>query len=145
MCQCYSLNSPHPLLPTLRPQVYCLWLCLYSCPADRPDNTTFLDSVCVHRHIWLFAAPWIVTHQAPHSVHGIFQQEYWSRLSRPAPGDLAKPGIGPETLTSPELAGRFFTSSATYVLVYLLFSDWLPSVCQVLGSSHHRTQFGSFL
>ena len=32
----------------------------------------------------------------------------------PSPGDLSDPGIEPESLTSPALAGRFFTTSATW-------------------------------
>ena len=40
-------------------------------------------------------------------------QEYWSELSCPPPGDLPDPGIEPESLTSPVLAGRFFTTEAT--------------------------------
>ena len=39
------------------------------------------------------------------SVHGIFQQEYWSGLQFPSLGDLPNPGIKP---VSPILAGRFF-------------------------------------
>ena len=41
------------------------------------------------------------------SVHGIFQQEYWSGLPFPSPGDLPDPGI---KLASLALAGRFFTA-----------------------------------
>jgi len=33
------------------------------------------------------------------SVHGIFRQEYWSRLPFPSPGDLPNPGIEPGSLT----------------------------------------------
>ena len=40
------------------------------------------------------------------SVHGISQQEYWSGLTFPSPGDTPYPGI---ERTSPALAGRFFT------------------------------------
>ena len=47
------------------------------------------------------------------SVHRIFQEEYWSRLPFPPPGDLPNPGIEPTSLTSPALAGRFFTNSTT--------------------------------
>ena len=39
------------------------------------------------------------------------RQEYWSGLSFLSPGDLPEPGIEPG---SPALAGRFFTSSATW-------------------------------
>ena len=31
------------------------------------------------------------------SIHGIFQQEYWSRLLFPSPGDLPDPGIKPSS------------------------------------------------
>ena len=41
------------------------------------------------------------------SVHGIFRQEYWTKLPFPSPGDLSNPGIEP---TSPALAGGFFTT-----------------------------------
>ena len=42
------------------------------------------------------------------------RQEYWSELQCPPPGDLPDPGIEPASLTSPALAGRFFTTSATW-------------------------------
>ena len=45
------------------------------------------------------------------SVHGIPRQEYWSSLPFPPPGDYLDPGIEP---VSPALAGRFFTTSATW-------------------------------
>ena len=35
------------------------------------------------------------------SVHGNFQQEYWSGLSFPFPGDLLNPRIEPVSLVSP--------------------------------------------
>ena len=50
--------------------------------------------------------PWTVAHQAPLSM-GFFQQEYWSGLPFPLPGDLPDPGIKPISLA---LAGRFFTT-----------------------------------
>ena len=44
---------------------------------------------------------------------GFSRQEYWSELPFPPPRDLPDLGIEPESLTSPSLAGRFFTTSAT--------------------------------
>ena len=38
------------------------------------------------------------------------RQEYWSGLPFTSPGDLPDPGIKPESLTSPALAGGFFTT-----------------------------------
>ena len=48
VCQCYSLNSFHPLLPPLCPQVCSLCLHLYSCPENRFISTSFLDSMYMH-------------------------------------------------------------------------------------------------
>ena len=58
-----------------------------------------------------FVTPWTVTHQAPLSM-GFPRQEYWSGLPFTSPGDLPDPGIKPESLTSPALAGGFFTTEA---------------------------------
>ena len=44
------------------------------------------------------------------SVHGNFQQKYWSGLPFSPPEDLPDPGIGLESLLSPALAGGFFTA-----------------------------------
>ena len=63
--------------------------------------------------VWLFATLWTVAHQAPLSL-GFPRQEYWSRLPCPPARDLPNPGIKPLSLTSPALAGRFFTTGATW-------------------------------
>ena len=44
---------------------------------------------------------------------GFPRQEYWSGLPFPSPGDFPDPGTEPESLTSPALAGGFFTTRAT--------------------------------
>ena len=41
------------------------------------------------------------------------RQEYWSIHALP-PGDLPEPGTEPTSLTSPLLAGGFFTTSTTW-------------------------------
>ena len=51
-------------------------------------------------------ALWTVARQAPLSME-FFNQEYWSGLPFPTPGDLPDPGIKPG---SPELAGGFLTT-----------------------------------
>ena len=53
-----------------------------------------------------------IAYQAPLSM-GFWKQGYWSGLPCPPPGDLPDPGIEPVSLTSPLLAGRFFTTSTT--------------------------------
>ena len=57
------------------------------------------------------STPLTVARQAPLSM-GFSRQEYWSGLPFPPPGDLPDPGIEPVFLTSPALAGRFFTTVA---------------------------------
>ena len=49
------------------------------------------------------------------------RQEYWSGLPFPSLGDLPDPGIKPTCLTSPALAGRFFTTSATWEALQNVF------------------------
>ena len=56
-------------------------------------------------HVWLFLTLWIVAHQAPLSL-GFSRQEHW--------GGLPCPGIEPVSFMSPALAGRFFTTSASW-------------------------------
>ena len=50
---------------------------------------------------------------APVSI-GLSRQEYWSGFPFPSPGDLPDPRIEPTSLTSIALAGKFFTTSATW-------------------------------
>ena len=49
------------------------------------------------------------------SVRGIVQEEYWSGLPFPSPGDLPHPGIEPLSPVSLASAGRLFTTSPTWV------------------------------
>ena len=48
------------------------------------------------------------------SLHGILQLRILEWVAMPPPGDLPEPGIEPSSLVSPVLAGRFFTTSATW-------------------------------
>ena len=52
--------------------------------------------------------PWSVARQASLSME-FSRQEYWSGLPFPTLSDLLDPGIEPTPLTSPALAGDFFT------------------------------------
>ena len=64
-------------------------------------------------HVRLFETLWIRARQAPLSM-GFSRQEYWSELPCPPSGDLPDPGSEPTSLKSPALAGRFFTTSASW-------------------------------
>ena len=56
---------------------------------------------------------WTIAHQAPLSM-GVSRQEYWDWLPFPPSGNLPDPGTEPEYLVSLALAGRFFTTRATW-------------------------------
>ena len=69
--------------------------------------------MCVHAqllsYVWLFATPGAKACQAPLSMR-FSQQEYWSGLPCPPPGDLPDPGIETESPMYPVLANEFFTT-----------------------------------
>ena len=68
---------------------------------------------CMLSHVLLFMTPWTVAHQSP-LIMEFSRQKYWSGLPFPTAGDLPNSGIEPVSLASPVLAGRFFTSCATW-------------------------------
>ena len=57
------------------------------------------------------AISWTVAHQAALSMR-FCRQEYWVAIS--SPGGLPDPMIEPMSLIAPALAGRFFTTNATW-------------------------------
>ena len=69
--------------------------------------------VLVAHHVLLFVTPWTVAHQTPLSM-GFSGQEYWSGVPFPPPGDLPDPGIELASLSSPALAGGFFTTGSIW-------------------------------
>ena len=78
---------------------------------------------------------WTVAHQGPLSLR-FPRQEDWSGLPFPPPGDLPNVEIESMSLMSPALAGRFFITSAAWMLlleVYIGLPWWLSgkeSTCQ---------------
>ena len=62
------------------------------------------------------------------SVHGIFQEEYWSMLPFPPPEDLPNPGIKP---VSPALAGVLFTTvpPGSLMEVVCIVRDRIQGTC----------------
>ena len=79
--------------------------------------------------VQFFAAPWTEAHQAPLSM-GFSQQEHWSRLPCPPPGNLPDPGIKPASPVSPEfqadsllLSHRGVLQTASYHLIPSCFKQ----------------------
>ena len=61
------------------------------------------------------------------------RQDYWSGLPFPYPGTLPNPGIEPTSLMSPTLAGRFFTTSATWeALVKVMAPAQVSKLCGIM-------------
>ena len=80
---------------------------------ERLGSTYIHCILCRFSRVQLLTTQWAVAGQAPLST-GFSRQEYWSKLSCPPPWDLPDPGIEATSLMSPALAGRFFTTSATW-------------------------------
>ena len=73
----------------------------------------YLCVCCRIGRVQLFVNLWTIACQASLFMR-FSRQEYWSGLPGPPPGDLPEPGIEPESLVSPALAGGFFTTRATW-------------------------------
>ena len=97
-----------------------------------------LDVSCVlshFSHLQLFVTLWTIARQAPLSME-LYQQEHWSGLLCPPPGDLPDPGIEPraptlqagslpaEPLQKPLMSHRHFKFNV--VKIGLLISIHLP-------------------
>ena len=62
------------------------------------------------------------------SVHGILQARILEWVAIPPPGDLPDPGIKPESLRFPALAGGFFTTSPPVKPSTYLYHGLSPEV-----------------
>ena len=71
--------------------------------------------------VQLFATLWTIAPQAPLSM-GFFRPEYWSGCYALLQGIFPNPGIECES-QSPELAGGFFTTSATWEAQFFIISS----------------------
>ena len=72
-------------------QGYILSPCLCNLYAEWKERKLKVKSFS---HVWLFATPWTVAHEAPPSME-FSRQEYCSGLPFPSPWDLPDPGIEP--------------------------------------------------
>ena len=106
------------------------------------SNPRSIANLCMHvcmlshfSRVQLIATSWTIAHQALLSM-GFSRQEHQNMLPCSSPGDLPSPGIEPMSLTSPVLAGRFFTTSTTWkahIHIHIGFpggSDCKESVCK---------------
>ena len=94
------------------------WKILKSAHQGRTCSTCVLS----HSECPTLCDPVTAARQPPLSM-GFSKQEYWSGLPFPIPGDLPNPGIKPMSLSSPALAGGFFTTSATWEAWNVQFSS----------------------
>ena len=95
---------------------------------------------CVLSHfsrVQLFATLWMVGSLPGFSVHGILQQEYWSGLPCPSPGNLSDAGVEPVSLMSPALADRFFNTSAIWKTQNLLSFTQPQDNCKAIVCLNH--------
>ena len=77
------------------------------------SGTRILNVLSCFSCVQLFVTPWTIVHQATLSLR-FSRPEYWSRLPFPPPGIFPTQGSNPLSLTSPTLAGGFFTTSGTW-------------------------------
>ena len=105
-----NLFLSHLLTPTTRTLPPCRQHCstlliikIFLMPLTGPNNPLLCHYFCYYlkwkkvkvkslSHVWLFATPWTVTHQASLFM-GFSRQQYWSGLPFPSPGDLPDSGI----------------------------------------------------
>ena len=92
--------------------------------------------------VQLFVTPWTIAHQAPLSME-FSQQEYWSGLAFPTPGDLPYLEIKPLSFGSLVLAGRFFIMRATWETLRSIQNSYY--IFQVHSFSHPKMIISHYL
>ena len=97
--------------------------------SEQNRNGPFLLVLCmcsVTSVVFDSATPWTVSpwglHGTPLSM-GFSRQEHWNGMPCPLPGHLPNPGIEPVSVMSSALAGRFFTTMATWECSYYHVCD----------------------
>ena len=109
--QADALLSELPLNFQLICKCHCQLLVL---PYLSSENAWYIFFLLSHfSPVWFIVTPGTVVHQAPLFM-GFSRQEYWSGFPCLSPGDPPRPRIKPSSFMSPALAGRFFTTSATW-------------------------------
>ena len=81
---------------------------------------------CIHAQLLSrvrLCDPWNVAHQASLFMR-LSQQEYWSALPFPSPGDLPHSGVESEPPKAPALAGGLFTTEPPRKPLQLEYKQW---------------------
>ena len=106
-----------------------LWIVFSSIPSPNwrlfahTKKHWLLYIACVHAKLFQSDATlWDPMDHRPPLFMGFCRQEYWSGLPFPPPGYLPYTGIKFVSLTSPVLAGGFFTTSTTWEALCILFT-----------------------
>ena len=94
----------------------------------------YLQSPVCARAYSVMSSPWdLMDHSPPVPLAmGFPRPGYWSELTFHTPGDLPDPGIKSTTLASPELAGKFLATNATWEWR----RQWHPTPVLLPGKSH---------
>ena len=95
MCHFYQMTNSEVLLVKAKKLLFKMCVCAH---------------MCALTHVQLFVTPWTVANQAPLSM-GFPRQEYWSGSPFPTSRDLPDPEMEPTSLSTPGLAGGFFTTA----------------------------------
>ena len=95
-----SSSTSYPLDLTRYLAFMCLFLCRYS---------SVCVCVCACACAQSCLTSWTVARQVPLSM-GFSRQEYWSGLPLPPAGNFPNPETEPVSLSSPTLAGGFFST-----------------------------------
>ena len=92
-----------------------LWILYISHSFKYTFYKFFWEHLCAQTfsHVHIFVTPQPVAHQAPLSMW-FPRPEYWGGFPFPPPGDLSNPGMEPESLMSPALAGGFFITGTIW-------------------------------
>ena len=118
LCSLLRPTSCQTLLPTCSP------LCTPHGPCFTfPFDSCFFQLVCVCTVTSVMSnslRPYGLQPTRLVCPVGLSKQEYWSRLPCPPPGDLPDPGIKPTHLISPALEGGFFSTRATWEVLFQL-------------------------
>ena len=97
-----------------------IWQCLTEC--YNKDLPWSVLKICVHAKLCPTLCNPMDCSLPGSSIHGILQARMLERVTLPSSRRYSQPRIEPTSLTSPALAGRFFTTNATWETPRYIFS-----------------------